>query len=102
MVLHKLLRQTDNAFYSPQGFVDSEDSNGEIKLGQWRSGNLSETENNCLQILRAAPGSRYGREAFEMGENLQFISTAKMVAWRGSGIMSIELDLFFLSPKIPI
>ena len=71
MVLPNFLRQTDNAFYSPQGFVDSEDSNGEIKPGQWRSGDLPETANNCFKSLRALRGSRYGKEAFEMWENLK-------------------------------
>ena len=35
--LHNYLRQTDNAGYCPTGFVDSEDSTGQIKPGEWRS-----------------------------------------------------------------
>ena len=35
--LHNYLRQTDNAGYCPSGFVDSEDSSGKIKPGEWRS-----------------------------------------------------------------
>ena len=30
-------RQTDNASYGPAGFIDSEDSSGCIKHGEWRS-----------------------------------------------------------------
>ena len=35
-VLHNYLRLTDNAFYCPAGFVDSEAGTGEIKPGDWR------------------------------------------------------------------
>ena len=37
LCLHNYLRQTDNAGYYPSGFVDSEDSSGRIKPGEWRS-----------------------------------------------------------------
>ena len=37
LCLHNYLRQTDNASYCPSGFVDSEDSSGQIKPGEWRS-----------------------------------------------------------------
>ena len=37
LCLHNYLRQTDNAGYCPTGFVDSEDSTGQIKPGEWRS-----------------------------------------------------------------
>ena len=37
LCLHNYLRQTDNAGYCPAGFVDSEDSTGHIKQGEWRS-----------------------------------------------------------------
>ena len=35
--LHNYLRLTDNAMYCPIGFVDSEDSRGEIREGEWRT-----------------------------------------------------------------
>lgn len=34
--LHNYLRQTNCATYCPQGFLDSEDATGNIKLGEWR------------------------------------------------------------------
>ena len=37
LYLHNYLRQTGNAGYCPAGFVDSEDSKGVIKPGEWRS-----------------------------------------------------------------
>ena len=36
IALHNYLRQTDTAFYTPSGFIDSEDSPGKIKEGSWR------------------------------------------------------------------
>ena len=36
IVLHNYLRQTENSIYCPAGFVDSENSSGQIKPGQWR------------------------------------------------------------------
>ena len=33
LCLHNYLRQTENSFYTPQGFVDAEVRNGEIKDG---------------------------------------------------------------------
>ena len=37
VALHNYLRQTDNANYTPVGFVDSENDSGEITEGQSRS-----------------------------------------------------------------
>ena len=34
--LHNYLRLPENACYSPNGFIDSEDNNGAIKAGDWR------------------------------------------------------------------
>ena len=35
--LHNYSRLTDNVMYCPVGFVDSEDSSGEIREGEWRT-----------------------------------------------------------------
>ena len=37
IVFYNYLRQTDNACYTPNGFVNSEDNSGNIVPGQWRS-----------------------------------------------------------------
>ena len=37
IVLHNYLRQTGNACYTPNGFMDSEDNSRNIVPGQWRS-----------------------------------------------------------------
>ena len=36
LALHNYLRLTDNVHYSPAGFVDSEDKDGNILPGEWR------------------------------------------------------------------
>ena len=35
--LHNYLRLTENARYTPMGFIDSEDSSGNVVLGDWRT-----------------------------------------------------------------
>ena len=57
MTLHNFLRQIDSAYYSPEGFIDSEDSNGRIKPGRWRTWYLVDMENNCFQNLNAIRSS---------------------------------------------
>ena len=34
--VHNYLRLTDNACYSPNGFINSEDNQGDIRSGDWR------------------------------------------------------------------
>ena len=46
LTLHNYLRQTDNSMYTPQGFVDSRSSNGQIKEGEWRL--LIEKREQCI------------------------------------------------------
>ena len=36
IALHNYLRLTDNAVYTPVGFVDLQASSGEIRPGEWR------------------------------------------------------------------
>ena len=70
MTLHNYLRQTDNAFYSPTGFTDSDDGSGVIRLGEWRSTQATGDENGCFRQLRGVRGSRYGNDAIKMRETL--------------------------------
>ena len=48
IVLHNYLKQTDNACYTPNGFVDSKNNSGNIMPGQWRS----ILDGNSLQNVR--------------------------------------------------
>lgn len=71
MTLHNFLYQTDNNYYSHKGFIDSEDSNGRIKSGHWRTRHLVDMKNNCFQNLNAICGSPYSNSAVEIRENLK-------------------------------
>ena len=71
LALHNYLRQTDNAFYSPQGFMDSEESSGNVRPGLWRSASESDEGRNCFQRLKKVKGSRYSNDAIHMRENLK-------------------------------
>ena len=57
LALQNLLYQIDSTFYSSLGFADSGNINGEIKPGPWRSVNVLEAENSCLQSHRVLDGS---------------------------------------------
>ena len=70
--LHNYLRLTDNAHYSPAGFVDSDDKDGNILPGEWRllkgGGNNS---NTGLVDLPNVRGSRTRADALETRETLK-------------------------------
>ena len=59
IVLHNYLRVTENASYSPVGFVDSENSNGEIKPGHWISTVNTNKQSSLLSDIQPVRGSRY-------------------------------------------
>lgn len=66
--LHNYLRQTDNAMYTPSGFIDSENKDGTIKEGEWRSTN---NEDSALRRINPVRGSRYPKNAIEVRESLK-------------------------------
>ena len=61
--LHNYLCLTNNATYCPFGFVDSLDSGGKLKQGEWRT--LKVDKRSLLSISRVQ-GSRYGEDAIGM------------------------------------
>ena len=69
LALHNYLRQTDNSMYTPHGFVDSENSNGEIKEGEWRS--IKEKGTTAFRDLNPVRGSRYTNDAMKVRETLK-------------------------------
>ena len=68
LALHNYLRQTDNAMYTPQGFVDSENKDGQIKKGEWRS--LRRNEENAFVKVNPVRGSRYSTDALQLRKTL--------------------------------
>ena len=67
-ITHNYLRQTDNAMYTPCGFLDSENKDGSIKAGEWRS--MKETD-NAFKNINPVRGSRYPKNALEVRESLK-------------------------------
>ena len=69
--LHNYLRQTNSAAYCPSGFVDSEDSTGEIKPGEWRNIVSAGRGDGALRPLPCMRGSRLLKSAVEVREVLK-------------------------------
>ena len=65
--MHNYLRLTDIATYTPKGFVDSEDSTGNITVGKWRKNE----DANELVNLPNVRGSRYSQDALSMRDALK-------------------------------
>ena len=53
--LHNYLRLTDNASYTPEGFIDSEDSSGQIIPGDWRK----EVDNGGMVAMSRIGSNRF-------------------------------------------
>ena len=66
VALHNYLRQTDNANYTPVGFVDSENDSGEITEGKWRS----KIDGNNLKPVNRVLNRRYTNTALQTREEL--------------------------------
>ena len=64
LVLHNYLRLTDNAHYSPVGFIDLEDKEGNICPGEWRLMRCNQSEN--LQRLQPVRGSCIRQDVFQI------------------------------------
>eukprot|EP00795_Rhopilema_esculentum_P005750 gene5750-11020_t len=62
--LHNYLRLTDTANHTPAGFIDNEDSTGNIHPGDWRA--IVENDGNALHRLKHSQGNRYKFEAKEI------------------------------------
>ena len=67
LALHNYLRLTDNAMYCPHGFVDSYNSSGNIKDGEWRSqvNGVSDNSTGMVQ-LRLVCGSCHREDAIAL------------------------------------
>ena len=67
LALHNYLRLADNATYTSKGFVDSEDSTGNVTAGKW----CKNADANGLVNLPNVRGSRYSEVALSMGDALK-------------------------------
>ena len=80
--LHNYLQLTNNAHYVPQGFVDSEDSSGNITSGEWRT--IVGNEENAMQPLRKIGSNNYSFTAKSVRENFSayFNSREGSLPWQ--------------------
>ena len=69
--MHNYLRQTNSAAYCPAGLIDSEDSTGQIKPGEWRAIVSEDGTNGALRSLPLPRGTRYPAAATEARETLK-------------------------------
>ena len=69
LALHNYLQLTKNAKYVPAGFVDSEDSDGNLILGDWRK-DLN-GEKSALRNLTPLHGSRPKQSALDIRDALK-------------------------------
>ena len=56
--------------YTPQGFVESRSSNGQIKEGEWRS-LIEKRESSAFYDLNPVRGSRYTKDTLQVRETLR-------------------------------
>ena len=80
--LHNYLRLTENANYIPAGFVDCEDSSGNIIPGDWRS--EINSDEGGLRHLNQIGGNRYTFEAGSSRDDFKsyFNSPGGEVPWQ--------------------
>ena len=71
LTLHNYLRQTENAFYPPSGFIDSENDCRIIIPGSWRSDIDGNRLGGALQNLRSVRGSGYCVDAISQRDYLK-------------------------------
>lgn len=86
--LHNFLRLTNSAVYCPEGFVDSTDSSGNIRPGEWRSIVLE--VNGAIRNIPPLRGRRYKTNAIEAREILtNYLSLdAGSVPWQWDHVRS--------------
>lgn len=86
--LHNYLRLTENANYTPVGFVDCEDSSGNIIPGDWRS--EVSGDKGGLRHLNQIGGNRYTFEAGRARDdfNSYFNSPEGEVPWQLQHVLS--------------
>ena len=88
--LHNYLRQTNTASYCPSGFLDNEDSTGQIQPGEWRQIVAQCGSNGALKPLASARGARHPKDAMKTREILkEYVnSDCGSVSWQWDYVRS--------------
>ena len=83
IALHNYLRQTDTAFYTPSGFIDSEDSPGKIKEGSWR-GVFQHEGAHAMNVIPKIHNSRTKNSVLTIRDNLAkcLVTEEGQVPWQ--------------------
>ena len=86
--LHNYLRLTDNSYYSPSGFIDSEDNTGHIRPGDWRE--MVSSDLGALQPLQPRSG-RTSYDANEIRNTFKeyFVSAEGQVSWQWDHVRNV-------------
>ncbi|XP_028516516.1 uncharacterized protein LOC114575585 [Exaiptasia diaphana] len=78
--LHNYLRLTENASYTPEGFIDCESSNGEVDPGDWRK---EAVDDGGMRVLNRICGNRYGFEARCVRDDFkEYFNAEGQVPWQ--------------------
>ena len=87
---YNYLRQTDNAVYTPVGFVDSESRDGSIKEGEWRS--MKGDDEKAFKSINPVRGSRYTKDGLKVRETLtKYVNSENgSVPWQFDYILDIK------------
>ena len=84
LALHNYLRLTDNAMYCMEGFDDSYNNSGKIKVEEWRS--LVNNDNSSITgmtPLRSVRGSRYREDSIALRNSFAtYFSNEGSVSWQ--------------------
>eukprot|EP00794_Sanderia_malayensis_P002307 gene2307-2657_t len=80
--LHNYLKQTDNAFYVPNGFIVAEDNSGTVIPGNWRS--IVDNDQSALQPIPRTGSNYYKANAKLVRETYKhyFNSKSGSVPWQ--------------------
>ena len=80
LALRNYLRQTSTASCTPNGFVDSEERDGSIHLGEWRN----RDNRQCMEDIRPIRGCRNRLEVIQMREDIKtyFKSEQGSLPWQ--------------------
>ena len=79
LALHNYLRQASAASYTPNGFVDSEEHDSRIHLGEWRN----RDNRQCMEDIGPIRGCRNQLEVIQMREDIKtyFYSEQDSLPW---------------------
>ena len=86
--LHNYLKLTDNATYIPKGFIDCEDSTGNITLGDWRT--VVSNDTSAIRNAAKVGSNNYSMDAKDVREEYTryFNSPVGSVPWQYKHVTS--------------